>query len=216
MSTTISLQQLTAWISGARDQVVAAEADLTALDRAIGDGDHGANMARGMKAAVEKLEQSPPATIADLGKNVGMALVSAVGGASGPLYGTFFLRLGTTAGPVTELDTAGLAAAFEAGYEGVVTRGKAERGEKTMLDALGPAVDALKGAGDDVSGALKDAAQAADAGREATIDMEAHKGRASYLGERSIGHMDPGAASSALFIGALVAAVTGPPDPIES
>lgn len=204
--TEVGVDILTNWIRRFRDAVVEHEADLTSLDRAIGDADHGSNLVRGMRAAVEKLESAPPATVADLGKAVGMTLVSTVGGASGPLYGTFFLRFGTGSGTASALEGDTLVAAFRAGVDGVVARGKAERGEKTMLDALGPALDALAAAvqdGQDPADALRAAADAAEQGRDATEPLVAHKGRASYLGERSAGHVDPGSASSALLVRAL-------------
>lgn len=208
----VTLEQLVAWVQAFKDQVVEHRQELTDLDRAIGDADHGSNMARGMEAAAAKLEAAPPATVADLGKSVGMTLVSTVGGASGPLYGTFFLRFGTAAGAVTELDTAGLAAALRAGLEGVLSRGKAERGDKTLVDALGPAVDSLEAsaaAGADEATALDAAASAAEAGRDETLDWVTRKGRASYLGERSAGHLDPGAASTAMMLRTLASAAAG-------
>lgn len=183
---------------------------LTELDSAIGDADHGANMARGMSAVGEKLASGTPATVDELLKTVGMTLVSSVGGASGPLYGTFFLRMGMASGAVPELDGSGLAAALRAGLEGIVARGKAEAGDKTMFDAMAPAVDALDAAlaeGSSLTAAVKAAADAADAGRDATLPLVARKGRASYLGERSAGHLDPGAASTAILFETLAAAV---------
>jgi dihydroxyacetone kinase-like protein len=161
-----------------------------------------------MNAVVAALDAAPAANAAALLKQVGMTLVSTVGGASGPLYGTFFLRMATAAGPLDALDAPGLAKALRAGIEGVVTRGKAEAGDKTMFDALAPAVEALDislAAGAPLAQALRVAATAAERGRDATIPMLARKGRASYLGERSVGHQDPGATSSALL---LVAAAT--------
>src|SRR5690606_38070745 len=139
---------------------------LTELDSAIGDADHGANMARGMAAVVDKLDAGAPETIDELLKGVGMTLVSSVGGASGPLYGTFFLRMGMTAGAVPTLDAASLATALRAGLDGVVARGKAEAGDKTMYDAMAPAVDALDStlaAGAGLAAALVAAADAAAA-----------------------------------------------------
>jgi len=198
--------ELTAWITRFDALIAEHEAELTALDSEIGDADHGSNMARGMHAVVAKLSTDPPATPAELGKTVGMTLVSTVGGASGPLYGTLFLRMGASAGDRTELDAAELGAALRAGVEGVVARGKAEPGDKTMIDALLPAVDAWDvavGAGADAASAAAAALEAAEKGRDATIPLVARKGRASYLGERSAGHMDPGAASSTLLIAAL-------------
>ena len=198
------------WIARYRDAVTAQRDWLTELDSAIGDADHGANMARGFAAVGDKLASGTPATVDELLKTVGMTLVSSVGGASGPLYGTFFLRMGMSAGAVTELDGPGLAAALRAGLEGIVARGKPEAGDKTMFDAMAPAVDAFDaalGEGASVSDAARAAAEAAAVGRDATLDLVARKGRASYLGERSAGHLDPGAASTALLFETLAAAI---------
>jgi phosphoenolpyruvate---glycerone phosphotransferase subunit DhaL len=201
---TIDTAALGRWIRAFADAVSDNEEMLTRLDSAIGDADHGANMARGMKAVVAKLDQTELASPSALLKQVGMTLVSTVGGASGPLYGTFFLRMATAAGDAERLDQARFAAVLRAGVEGVVARGKAEAGDKTMYDALAPAVDALDAAlgGQNPSGALRAAADAAAEGRDATTPMLARKGRASYLGERSVGHQDPGATSAALLIAA--------------
>jgi dihydroxyacetone kinase-like protein len=176
---------------------------LTELDSAIGDADHGSNMDRGMKAAVAALDETPPATAGALFAKVGMTLVSTVGGASGPLFGTFFLRMGTSFGDSDTASPLDFAAALRAGLGGVVARGKAEPGDKTMYDALAPAVDALDSALGDQSQlatGLKAARDAAAAGRDATTPMLARKGRASYLGERSVGHQDPGATTVALLL----------------
>ncbi len=203
MSGTVSTDDLVAWIRAFRDAVREHRDDLTALDSAIGDADHGSNMARGLDAVVAKLETTP-ASAPDLFKTVGMTLVSSVGGASGPLYGTFFLRMGP---PLSDgVDAASLGAALRAGVDGVVARGKAEPGDKTMIDAQLPAVaawdDAVDGGADAADAAIA-AAEAAARGRDATEPLVARKGRASYLGERSAGHIDPGAASSALLFQAL-------------
>jgi len=182
---------------------------LTELDAAIGDADHGSNMDRGMKAAVAALDQAQPATAGALFSKVGMTLVSTVGGASGPLFGTLFLRMGTSFGDIDKASGAQVAAALRAGLDGVVARGKAEPGDKTMYDALAPAVDALDAELADGAGlatALERASAAAAAGRDATTPMLARKGRASYLGERSVGHQDPGATSVALLVQAAAAA----------
>ena len=176
---------------------------LTELDAAIGDADHGSNMDRGMKAAVAALDQAQPTTAGALFGKVGMTLVSTVGGASGPLFGTLFLRIGTSLGDTTQAGGEQLAAALRAGLEGVVARGKAEPGDKTMFDALAPAVDAMDAAlaeGCPLPTAVHRASDAAAAGRDATTPMLARKGRASYLGERSVGHQDPGATSVALLL----------------
>jgi len=210
MTDSITTATLQDWIARFGAAVTEKRDWLTELDSAIGDADHGANMTRGMSAVAEKLSGGTPATADELLKSVGMTLVSSVGGASGPLYGTFFLRTGMTAGAVTELDAVGLAAALRAGFEGVVARGKAEAGDKTMFDAMSPAVDALDAAiagGGDLVEASKAAAVAAANGRDATLPLVARKGRASYLGERSAGHLDPGAASTALLFETLAAAI---------
>jgi phosphoenolpyruvate---glycerone phosphotransferase subunit DhaL len=190
-------------------RLVAANRDLlTELDSAIGDADHGANMHRGMTAVVRVLDDESPETPGALLKRAGMTLVSTVGGASGPLYGTAFLRMSTAAGEAATLDAPAFAKALRAGLEGVVSRGKAELGDKTMVDALAPGVDALDealAAGQSLAAALQAAVRAAEQGREATAPMVARKGRASYLGERSAGHQDPGAASVTLLLAAAAA-----------
>jgi phosphoenolpyruvate---glycerone phosphotransferase subunit DhaL len=189
------------WMKRFAAEVAENRGYLTKLDGAIGDGDHGTNMDRGMKKALERLEATDGDDIGASLKAVGMALVSSVGGAAGPLYGTLFLQMGQATAGRSELDLAGFTEALDAGIQGVIKRGKAEPGDKTMLDALGPALDALRSAGgDDVAGALERAAEAAREGMEATVPMVARKGRASYLGERSAGHQDPGATSSHLLL----------------
>lgn len=210
MTDNIDTGTLVAWITRFRDGVTEKREWLTELDSAIGDADHGANMARGMAAVADKLAGEAPATADELLKGVGMTLVSSVGGASGPLYGTFFLRMGMTAGAVGELDAAALAAALRAGLEGIVARGKAEAGDKTMFDAMAPAVDAVDAAiagGAGVADATRAAAEAAASGRDSTLALVARKGRASYLGERSAGHLDPGAASTTILFETLAAAI---------
>lgn len=212
MMATVTTETLQDWI-GRFSTAVAEKRDwLTELDSAIGDADHGANMARGMGAVVEKLGTGAPATVDELLKGVGMTLVSSVGGASGPLYGTFFLRMGMTAGAVTELDGTALAAALRAGLEGIVARGKPEAGDKTLFDAMAPAIDAFDegiAADSPLADVAARAAQAAAAGRDATLPLVARKGRASYLGERSAGHLDPGAASTAILFETLAEAIAG-------
>lgn len=178
----VSTDQLVDWLRGFRALVVQNQELLTELDSAIGDADHGSNMARGMNSVAEKLDGATQ--IDALFKSVGMTLVSSVGGASGPLYGTFFLRFGASAGAVGELDAGELSAALRAGLGGVVARGKAEAGDKTMLDAMIPALDsfdAALAAGRDLDAAGAEAAAAAAAGRDATAPLVARKGRASYL-----------------------------------
>jgi dihydroxyacetone kinase-like protein len=182
---------------------------LTDLDAAIGDADHGINMDRGMTAVLGSLDEATPADMSALCKQVGMTLVKSVGGASGPLYGTFFLRMAAALGAGDGVDAAGFAKALRAGVEGVVQRGRAEAGDKTMFDALSPALDALDAAlasGSGLAAALADATVAAEKGRDATESMVARKGRASYLGQRSVGHVDPGATSSAMLIAAAASA----------
>jgi len=193
---------------------LAEQADhLTRLDAAIGDGDHGINMDRGFRAVRERvLNPADEAPLDGLLKGVGMALLSTVGGAAGPLYGTFFLRMAARAGGRDRLSASELAAALEAGVEGVRQRGRAEPGDKTMLDALLPGVEALGRAlaeGRDLAAALEAAAAAAEEGCRATVPLVARKGRASYLGERSAGHQDPGATSSAYLLRALATVVSG-------
>lgn len=207
---TVSLDQLTAWLARFEALVTEQRAYLTELDSAIGDADHGANMARGMTAVMEKIGAAQAGAVDELFKAVGMTLVTSVGGASGPLYGTFFLRFGMNAGAAKTLDGAALGTALRAGLEGVVARGKAEIGDKTMFDAMSPALDAYDAAiaaGSDVTMATQSAYAAAQAGRDATLELVARKGRASYLGERSAGHLDPGATSTTLLFEALAAAL---------
>lgn len=209
MMAAIDTAALADWIRRFRDVIAEKREWLTELDSAIGDADHGANMARGMDAVVAKLDSGVPDTVDELLKTVGMTLVSSVGGASGPLYGTLFLRMGMAAGPVAELDGAGLGGSLRAGLDGIVARGKAEAGDKTMFDAMAPAVDAFDAAisgGGDLSAATAAAAEAAASGRDATEPLVARKGRASYLGERSAGHLDPGAASTTLLFESLAQA----------
>jgi phosphoenolpyruvate---glycerone phosphotransferase subunit DhaL len=203
MTENVSTAALERWVRRFAQLVNENRDHLTELDAAIGDADHGSNMDRGMRAAVVALDESSPQTAGALFKQVGMTLVSTVGGASGPLFGTFFLRIGTSLGEVHETSPKEFATSLHAGLDGVVARGKAEPGDKTMYDALAPAVDALEDAlGDslDLASALVLARAAAEAGRDATTPMLARKGRASYLGERSVGHQDPGATSIALLL----------------
>jgi dihydroxyacetone kinase-like protein len=203
MTENVTTAVLEEWVRRFATLVAENRDYLTELDAAIGDADHGSNMDRGMKAAVAALDETPPATAGALFTKVGMTLVSTVGGASGPLFGTFFLRMGTSFGDSDTVTPVDFAAALRAGLGGVVARGKAEPGDKTMYDALAPAVDALDGALEEQSplaAGLKAARDAAQAGRDATIPLLARKGRASYLGERSVGHQDPGATTVALLL----------------
>jgi phosphoenolpyruvate---glycerone phosphotransferase subunit DhaL len=199
----IGATDVRAWIGDFAGVVAENRMELVRLDTAIGDGDHGTNMDRGMKAAVEKLEATEGDDIGALLKGVGMSLVSKVGGAAGPLYGTLFLQMGTASAGKTELSLDDWTAALESGIAGVKARGKAELEDKTMIDALVPALEALKAKaadGADLGDALRASADAAEAGRDATTPLEARKGRASYLGPRSVGHQDPGATSSAMLL----------------
>lgn len=206
----VTLAQLSDWLHRAQASITENREHLTALDSAIGDADHGSNLTRGFNAVVAKIADSPPTTIANLLQSSGMTLVSTVGGASGPLYGTLLLRMAKAVGEEDSATAAQLGAALRAGLEGVVSRGKAEVGDKTMIDALDPAVVAYEGAvaaGGDAAMAAQAAAGAAAAGRDATEPLVARKGRASYLGERSAGHIDPGSASVTLLLEALAGAL---------
>lgn len=206
---TVTLGQLEEWVRRVSAAMDKHKDELTELDAAIGDSDHGANMARGTAAAAKRLGHPAPTSISGLGKSVGMALVSSVGGASGPLYGTFFLRFGKQAGTGSALGVKELAAAFRSGTDGVASRGKAAPGDKTMVDVLDAATAALEKSTGTMADATRAAADAAATARQATKDMIAKRGRASYLGERSIGHVDPGAASATLLFEALADVVSG-------
>jgi dihydroxyacetone kinase-like protein len=191
----ITRDQTLDWMNRFAGEMSERRAELVALDTAIGDGDHGTNMNRGMTKALEKLgaaEQADPGAVL---KTVAMALVSSVGGAAGPLYGTLFLQMGTELAGQDEVDLPAFAAAWRKALVGVQARGKAELQDKTMVDALTPAVEALEAASD-LDGGLHAAVQAAEEGMKATTPLVARKGRASYLGERSEGHQDPGATST--------------------
>ncbi len=203
MDAQVSTAVLDQWVRRFAELVAENRDHLTELDAAIGDADHGSNMDRGMKAAVAALDESSPATPGALLKKVAMTLVSKVGGASGPLFGTFFLRMSTSLGESETVSATDLAAALRAGLGGIVDRGKAQPGDKTLYDALAPAVDALDAAlekDETLAAALEAARDAAVAGRDATTPMVARKGRASYLGDRSAGHQDPGATTVALLL----------------
>jgi phosphoenolpyruvate---glycerone phosphotransferase subunit DhaL len=208
-----TVAQALAWVRSAAAVVEEHAAELTKLDSAIGDGDHGANMNRGFKAAVQRLDAlEGDQDFGAVFKAVGMALIGKVGGASGPLYGSLFLGLGKELGDAAEVEDQRLAAALRAGYDSVVARGKAQLEDKTMLDAWHPALEALDAAlagGRELGPALDDATTAAEAGMKATIPMIARKGRASYLGERSRDHQDPGATSTWLLIRTLSDVVNG-------
>jgi dihydroxyacetone kinase-like protein len=198
----VTVAQLEAWVRSFADLIAEHRAYLTELDSAIGDADHGINMDRGMQAVRAKLDATTVSTADELFKLIGMTLVSSIGGASGPLYGTLFLRFGTACGPRVALSADDMVKAFRAGVEGLVARGKPELGDKTMFDSLHPALEALDaavGTGLSLGDAFAAAWQASVRGRDDTIPMVARKGRASYLGERSAGHQDPGATSAALL-----------------
>ncbi|TDE11838.1 dihydroxyacetone kinase subunit DhaL [Jiangella asiatica] len=195
-----------AWIDTAATVVKADEARLTALDAAIGDGDHGANLVRGLTAAVAGIAEKEPSTPGEVLVVAGRGIVAKTGGASGPLYGSALRRAGKALGDTTDADAVQLGAALEAMLTAIVELGSAAEGDKTMVDALGPAVRAfndLAADGASLPAAALAAADAAEAGLAATIPLQARKGRASYLGPRSVGHEDPGAASTALLLRAL-------------
>ncbi|MGB9800494.1 MAG: dihydroxyacetone kinase subunit DhaL [Thermanaerothrix sp.] len=199
----ITRDKVLEWIKRYADLLAENRDYLTQLDAAIGDADHGANMDRGFKAVLNKMPELADKDIGTILKTVGMTLLATVGGAGGPLYGTFFLQAGMKTTGKMELTLEDWVNALEAGITGVKNRGKAELGDKTMIDALVPAWNALKQAadnGNDLSEALDRCARAAEEGMKATIPLVARKGRASYLGERSAGHQDPGATSSYLML----------------
>ncbi len=184
---------------------------LTKLDSEIGDGDHGNNMHRGFQAALERLEGADASTPADVLKAVSMALIGKVGGAAGPLYGTAFLRASSALGEKEEVSAEDAAEALEAALGGVKQRGKAEVGDKTIIDALEPAVEAAKEAAGEgsVAGVFRAAAEAAKEGAESTVPLTARRGRSSYLGARAEGHQDPGATSTYLLLDAAARTLEG-------
>lgn len=195
----LDTKQMAAIVEGMAKKIEAEKEYLTELDNEIGDGDHGINLARGFEAVEKKLPSLAGGDIGALLKGVGMQLVSTVGGASGPLYGTAFMKAGMACKGLTEIDGPAFVKAMEAAVDGIKMRGKATEGEKTMLDALCPALKVMQddvAAGKSLKEALQDAAQAAEKGVGYTKTIIATKGRASYLGERSLGHQDPGATSS--------------------
>jgi len=199
----VTYRQVCNWIRAFAATIAENKGYLTELDAAIGDADHGINMNRGMQAVLGKLDEGEHGDIGALLKTVGMTLVSTVGGAAGPLYGTLFLRMGAASAGKADLSAQDWAAALTAGVAGVQNRGKAELGDKTMIDALVPAAETVESAvagGAALDETLGKSAEAARQGMEATIPLVARKGRASYLGERSAGHQDPGATSSWLLI----------------
>ena len=215
VTTVVDAAAVSAWMRVFAEEVASQRDLLTQLDAAIGDADHGANLDRGLTAvvaALDSLDKTESLTPGAVLKTTGMTLVSTVGGASGPLYGTLCLRMAASCGENESLDALQFAAALRAGLEGVVARGRAQAGDKTMYDALAPACDALDSAlaeGLGLGDALSRASAAADDGRDATVPMLARKGRASYLGERSVGHQDPGATSTALLVATAARVLAG-------
>lgn len=199
----VGREEVAAWLRALQAVYAENRALLTDLDAAIGDADHGINLDRGFTALAAELDKNAPADLRGALQTAAMALIRHVGGAAGPLYGTFFLRAASACAGKQVLEAADVVALFEAGLQGVLERGKAAPGEKTMVDALAPAVEAMRSSLAD-SGTLGEilqaGAQAAEAGMKATVPMEARKGRASYLGPRSKGHQDPGATSAWLLV----------------
>lgn len=204
---TVTKQQVVQWLEHTAAILNHNKDYLTQLDSPIGDADHGINMSRGFKAVLGKLPSVADKDIGNILKTTGMALISSVGGASGPLYGTFFMRSGAASLSKEELNNEDLLQLFFGGVDGIVQRGRPQLGDKTMFDTWAPALEALQAAfvnGRDVITALRSTVMAAERGMKNTIALQAKKGRASYLGERSIGHQDPGATSSYLILKALL------------
>jgi dihydroxyacetone kinase-like protein len=199
----VSTQDVLRWLAASQQVFAEHQQRLTEMDQAVGDGDFGFSVARGFTAVQAELSAKPPADIKTAFSNAATVLIKTMGGSSGPLLGTFFLRAGGTCAGKSELGPADVAAMFQAGVEGLQQRGKAERGDKTMMDAWLPAVDAMRAAADaggGLSDVLDQGVAAAEAGAQATVNMQARKGRGSYLGERSIGHPDPGAVAVHLLL----------------
>lgn len=199
----VSRDNLLAWINRLQEVYAANKEYLTQLDSAIGDADHGINMNRGFTAAKDALNAAAPDQVDAILKTVAMTLIKTVGGASGPLYGTFFMRASAAITGKPQLEPADVVEMFDAGVQGILQRGKAQLEDKTMVDAWLPALDAMKSAlnsNADLKSILKAGVAAAEQGMKNTIPLQAKKGRASYLGERSIGHQDPGATSTHLML----------------
>ena len=199
----VGTQDVLRWLETSHRIFAEHQQRLTEMDQAVGDGDFGFSLARGFSAVQTELSAKPPADIKTAFSNVATVLIKTMGGSSGPLFGTFFLRAGATCAGKTELTAADVAALFQAGVEGMQQRGKAEVGDKTMMDALIPAAAAMRAAAEAGGGLVDVLAQgtaAAEAGAQATIGMQARKGRGSYLGERSVGHPDPGAVAAHMLI----------------
>jgi dihydroxyacetone kinase-like protein len=202
----VNRDQIVLWLEKTNAVLQENREYLIQLDSAIGDADHGTNMSRGFTKVMEKLPTVADKDIGSILKTVGMTLISSVGGASGPLYGTFFIRSGTVMAAKEELDDEELLTLLQAGVDGIIQRGRAQPQDKTMVDAWLPALAAMRQTldqGKDAAAALEAAVEGAKRGMEATVPLQARKGRASYLGERSIGHQDPGATSSYLILKAL-------------
>lgn len=202
----VSRDQIVLWLEKTAAVLSQQKQYLTELDSAIGDADHGINMDRGFRKVMEKLPTVADKDIGNILKTTGMTLISSVGGASGPLYGTFYMRAGMAVASKEELDEEDFVKMLQAGVDGIVSRGRAQLQDKTMIDAWYPALDALKSSlssGKSIPQAMSDTVDAARVGMEATIPLQAKKGRASYLGERSIGHQDPGATSTYYILNAL-------------
>jgi dihydroxyacetone kinase-like protein len=199
----VSTQDVLRWLADSQKVFAEKRQQLTEMDQAVGDGDFGISLDRGFSAVQAELTANPPADIRTAFSNVATVLIKTMGGSSGPLLGTFFLRAGAACAGKSELAAADVVALFQAGVEGLQQRGKAERGDKTMMDAWFPAVDAMKSAleaGGGLSEVLSQGTAAAESGAQATTNMQARKGRGSYLGERSVGHPDPGAVSVHLLL----------------
>lgn len=206
----ITKDQIVRWLEKTAAVLQANRSYLTDLDSAIGDADHGTNMDRGFKKVMEKLPTVSDKDVGNILKTTGMTLISSVGGASGPLYGTFFMRSGMAMAAKEELSDEDLFNLLQAGVEGILQRGRPNLEDKTMYDAWAPALEAMQGAmaaGKETVEVLETAVAAAEQGMKNTIPLQARKGRASYLGERSIGHQDPGATSSYLMLNALLETV---------
>src|SRR4051812_12752003 len=199
----VSKEDVLRWLEASQKVFAEKREQLTELDSAVGDGDFGISLDRGFTAVRTELSTNPPADVRSVFQNVATVLIRTMGGTSGPLLGTFFLRAGTACAGKSELATADVVALFQAGVDGIQQRGKAALGDKTMLDALIPAVEAMRGAleaGNNLSDMLNRGAAAAEAGMQATKNMQARKGRGSYLGDRSVGHQDPGATGAYLLV----------------
>lgn len=204
----IELEHVRTWISNFSAEIASRVEELNGLDAALADGDYGTSMKRGLTAAATTAETLETNSIGELLKSVGMALVSAMGGTSGPLVGTFFLRMGTSLGDVEQTDVANWAAAMRAGAEGIMALGGAEPGDKTMLDSLFPAIEKLESSGDEPTATAVAAASAtALEAAHATRELAARRGRASYVGGGGVGHVDPGAIGMSIMFAALDAAL---------